>query len=406
MGHRAMVSGTAILAVFSMWVAVGTASARPITSVIGGEPASISTFPFMARITAREGLVVYGCSGTVVSPNMILTAAHCLLNESRTAFLAPSTFEMLTGTSNLAVPGVVSRAERLVIDPNYRSSGPLAAWHDAGLIQLSAPIAAPAVKLATSPIWGPGTLGYEVGWGVTEPEGEAPTEMQVGETVVQSQAYCETEVGAQFHPLAELCSIDYPSYRSATCHGDSGGPMLMVSNHELVEIGITSFGIREGCPTDSPRVDTRADVEAAWVANEIAAHPPKFVTSPPSTAAPTAPKAAAPVTPTTPALPVLTGSAAKHDLFAALSTDRHLASSFRFHHAYRAGCRALRSDFAQCNVQWLAGIFRYWGIVQISEQWEGTTPVWTYHYWIHQTNELCRSRSSRPASCGHQLLHA
>lgn len=389
-------------ALFSGSAGASTGGGR--TSVIGGEPASIAEFPFMARITARDGDIEYLCSGTVVAPNLVLTAAHCLLNESKTALLAPSDFEVSTGTGSMAVPGTASRAERLAVDPDYQSSGVFAGWHDAGLIQLVEPVTAPAVRLATSQIWQAGTLGYAVGWGLIE-GGELPSEMQVGETVVQSPAYCEEAVGPGFNPLAELCSIDYPSYQSATCNGDSGGPMLMAGDHELIEIGITSFAIEEGCPTDSPRVDTRADAEAAWVAREIAAHPPKPGTPPPAPAPPTA--APTPAHPATaPRLPRLTNAVARRDVFDALRTDRLLRTHFRGHTLYHASCRSTGATSSQCDVRWHVGALRYRGIVTISEEWEGSDPVWSYHYWIHRADQFCLEHSRHPGRCPHPLYHS
>jgi hypothetical protein len=343
----------------------------------------------MARIVAREGNTIYTCSGTVVSVNMILTAAHCLLNESETAFLRPEGFEVLTGSGSLAVPGTVSTAQRLVIDPNYISSGSFGGWHDAGLIQLTSPITAPAVKLATSQVWSAGTLGYSAGWGLTEPEpSDLPQEMQVGETVVQSTTYCQNEIGALFHPVAELCTLDYPSYESATCDGDSGGPLLMVENHELVQIGITSFGVEEGCPTDSPRVDTRVDVEAAWVHREIAAHPP-----------PAAPKAPAPSPPASPELPLLTTAAAKHDTFNVLRTDGRLRSRFRPHTGYRVSCRRLSKTSVQCGVSWYRSPNDYYGSVTIYYAFEGSKVVWGTRFTIHWVNDYCYFYSGHRGSC-------
>ena len=371
------------------------------TSVIGGQPVSTSQFPFMARIVAREGFIVSLCSGTVASANMVLTAAHCLLDESGAAFHPPASFEVLTGTGSLAVPGVVSRAERVVIDPNYVSSGSFGGWHDAGLIQLTAPIAAPPVKLATSQIWGPGTGGYIVGWGVTEPNGSPPSELQAGETVVQSTAYCQSEIGVRFHPLAELCTLDYPSYESATCNGDSGGPLLKVSNQELVQIGITSFG-PEGCPTTAPRVDTRVDVVSAWVQREIAAHPP----TPASPPAPPPPTRTTPVTRTSPAaappapeLPEVTVAQAKHNTFNVLRTDRKLASRFRVHSAYKVSCRSTSRTSASCAVSWYSRPNDYWGGVTIFEELEGTTAVWNYRYTIRAVNDYCYWQSGHRRRC-------
>jgi secreted trypsin-like serine protease len=390
--ERLMALSTAVVLACVLSAGPASANTRPRTSVIGGQPASIASYPFMARITASEADTGFMCSGTVVSPNMVLTAAHCLLNESETAFLPLSSFRVMTGSASLAASGPVSTAERLVIDSGYVSSGSFASWHDAGLIQLTAPISAPAVKLATSQIWEPGTLGYIVGWGVTEPEqSELPEQMQVGETVVQSTSYCQSAIGTHFHPVAELCTLDYPSYESATCNGDSGGPLLMVNGPELVQIGITSFGPK-GCPTDSPRVDTRVDVEAAWVQHEIASHPPREAPKPPAPPAPP------------PKLPLLTTSEAKHDTFNVLRTDARLRSRFRIHAGYRVSCRRLSKTSVKCNVNWYQRPNDYWGSVTIFLTWAGSEPVWGYRYTIRGVNDWCYWYSGHRARCPIQTI--
>lgn len=406
MAARRLIASWAAAALIACMLGPGPSSAAAAnTAVVGGSPAPIASFPFMARITAHDALYEYTCTGTVVAPNLILTAAHCLLNESETAFLNPATFRVLTGTGSLAVPGTVSGAERLVIDPGYEPSGPLAHSHDAGLIQLSTSVTAPAVKLATTAIWGVGTLGYTVGWGL-DAQGELPSEMQVGETVVQSRSYCQTEFGSGFHPLTQLCSIDYPSYAAGTCSGDSGGPMLMTSNGELVEIGITSLG-PEGCATNSPRIDARVDVESAWVAAEIAAHPPK-ATAPvvaPSTSTPTTTPAPAPtVKPApapapTPELPKLTTAAAKHDAFNVVRTDPRLARRFRVHTGYQSGCQSTDATTVSCRVRWFSGSDDYWGTVTVFEEWDGADPVWSYHYAIRAVDDWCYWHSGHRGRC-------
>ncbi|HSC21390.1 MAG TPA: serine protease [Solirubrobacterales bacterium] len=361
--------------------------------MIGGESASIAKFPFMARVFDREGTSSSLCSGTVVSPNMVLTAAHCLLNEAETAFRAPEGFRVATGSSSVTSSGVVSSAQRLVIDPNYVASGPWAHWHDAGLIQLSSPIAAPTVHLATTQIWEPGTQGFVVGWGLTEAEGSPAIDMQLGETVVQSTAYCQSAVGLQFHPLAELCTLDYPSYESATCHGDSGGPLLMVPGNEFVQIGITSFGIEEGCPTDSPRVDTRIDGEAGWIQREIAAHPPPEPPTP-SPSVPEAPNASP-----TPDLARLTISLAKRETLNVLRTDRSARLRFRTHSQYRISCRSVAAVSVRCGVNWYRRPNDYWGTVTIFLTREGKESVWDYRYTIHSVNDWCYWYSGHRPRC-------
>src|ERR1700729_4084165 len=52
------------------------ASSRPY--IVGGSPASAGSFPWLAFVTYNAGGGTgFTCSGTVVSPNVVLTAGHC-----------------------------------------------------------------------------------------------------------------------------------------------------------------------------------------------------------------------------------------------------------------------------------------------------------------------------------------
>ena len=45
-------------------------------AVIGGQPAAPGTFPWMAYVLDLRGSNIGQCSGTVVAPNLVLTAGH------------------------------------------------------------------------------------------------------------------------------------------------------------------------------------------------------------------------------------------------------------------------------------------------------------------------------------------
>src|SRR5262249_23619108 len=161
--------------------------------------------------------------------------------------------------------------------------------------------------------------------------------------------------------------IDAPSYQTSVCHGDSGGPLLMTVSSELVQIGITSFGVAENCPTHSPQVDTRVDVVSAWVLGEIAAPP----------AAGAAP---APARSTIQELPLLRRAAAKRRASRVLRTDEQLGPRFRMHSGYRVLCRRLGKSSVRCRVSWYRAPIEYSGQVTIFLRWEGSKAVWDYHY--------------------------
>ncbi len=138
-------------------------------------------------------------------------------------------------------------------------------YGDAAVLGLSSPVSSPAVRLATTPPPAGGTGGTIVGWGKQSAAEEgASSQLRFGSTVVQSPGYCEEQVGSTFHPLGELCSLDYPTYQSALARVTAAVLSWPWSpgTSEYVEAGITSHG-PEGCPTNRPRVDTRADFVAS-----------------------------------------------------------------------------------------------------------------------------------------------
>ncbi len=53
---------------------------RAHTAVVGGQSAEPGTFPWMAYVLDVRGDDVEQCSGTVVAPNLVLTAGHCTEN--------------------------------------------------------------------------------------------------------------------------------------------------------------------------------------------------------------------------------------------------------------------------------------------------------------------------------------
>lgn len=350
-------------------------------SIVGGEPVSSGALPFLAFIIGGEGEEAGTCTGSLVSPTLILTAAHCLLNEEGTAYRAPASFEVYVGITTLSEAATHrSTVSRIAVDPNYRIFKGIPLGHDAGLIELSSPVTQAPVALATSEIWHGGADALQVGWGDTYAEQpELTEELLMASTVVQSRRFCQNRYGASFHPLAELCTLDYPGYVGTTCQGDSGGPLLVVRDRQWVVIGITSFGV-VGCPTDQPIIYTRADAEASWIQAEMGKEKPR--------------------------LPLLTTADAKHHTFTVLRTEGRLKNKFNGHGGYRVSCRRnTRTAFA-CFPSWWKGPNDYWGKVVINLGWEGYEVNWFYRYEIRSVNDWCWWRSGHRGRCTIQSVRS
>jgi hypothetical protein len=243
--------------------------------IVGGLPAAPGTFGMMAFVVYEDpdtgDLSV--CSGTVVSPQLVLTAGHCAVDEATGVADQAAGYAVVTGSLDWTSPSrQLSAVSRTIINPAYN---PATGDGDAALLVVSTPTTAPAVAVASDPgdvpLLQPGTPAQIAGWGLTL-AGTIPDQLQWGVSAVQSLGYCATEAGyggLAFDPSREMCAIDAPTYADGTCNGDSGGPLLAQrADGTWVEIGITNSGAAD-CSTGVPNFFARADALSAWVASSI-----------------------------------------------------------------------------------------------------------------------------------------
>lgn len=275
----------------------GTAE-RP--QILGGMPAAPGTFGMMAFVVYEDpGTGDIGtCSGTVVSPQLVLTAGHCAFNTEAGATDLPSGYAVVTGSLDWTSPArQVSGVTRTIFNPAYN---PATGDGDAALLVLSTPTTAPAVPLASAsrdlPLLQSGSAAQIAGWGLTL-AGTVPDQLQWGVSAVQSSGYCAQQaasIQALFDVGRQMCAIDAPTLADGTCFGDSGGPLLgQRADGTWVELGITAFGAGD-CNTGVADFFSRADAVSGWVGGWIQAlngpaapsqpvgPPPPPVTPPPA----------------------------------------------------------------------------------------------------------------------------
>jgi secreted trypsin-like serine protease len=275
--HRCV--GGLLLALVLLLASAGGAAARPLPRIVGGTSASTGTWPWAAFVSVEPGDgTLYRCSATVVAPNVVLTAAHCVIDASTMAAYPLSGFRVTTasldsGAAGAQVSGVSATELPGGFSTDTLPDGSVSSDHDLALLVLSTATSAPAVALAGSPAdASPGTAAQVAGWGLTSRSAaDEPAQLQWAPTVVQSPSWCAeqdaAELGASFDGADQLCAIDAPTDDSAICFGDSGGPLVTEVGGVPTEIGLTDYGT---CSTSAPSVFTSIAAYDTWITAELA----------------------------------------------------------------------------------------------------------------------------------------
>lgn len=378
--------------------------------IVGGFGAEQSDWGFMAFVAYFDasGNAEFVCSGTVVAPNVVLTAGHCGVDEGTDVPLDPSGYVVVTDSVDWTNTSQrqLSTVSRVIVNPAY---DPATDTSDAALLVLSTPTTAPTIPLASSAdesLYDGGTGAVIAGWGETYDGGPPVEYLQWAQTVVQNPGYC-SQFNPDFDSHSQLCAVN-PDLSTGTCNGDSGGPIAAFDTAgQLVEIGLTTEGPVD-CNTNTADYFAATLPISAWAQAWIQAVAPPPPPTPPAPAPSTPPPAPSTTPsgqhPSAPALPTLGLTAAKH--YVRLTLGGGLARVFKHGFQYTVRCSRESSTRFKCAVTFSSGANYYYGNVTVYYlSGAGGSLEWTDTYTIHWVNRQCYLGSGHAQRCRVDTRH-
>ncbi|XP_050079618.1 uncharacterized protein LOC126567441 [Anopheles maculipalpis] len=237
-----------------------------------GSPALLREFAHIAAIgwTGTDGKIIWGCGGSLIWENFILTAAHCAANDED---VAPDVARM--GDLNIysdeddEFPQQL-RIVKIIRHQQHRFS---AKYYDVALMQLEKNIIVHETVAPTC-LWLEDEVRFPklfaAGWGKTGfAEDKTNILLKVELTPMNntecSRFYTSSERGLRDGLHAHhLCAGDE---KMDTCPGDSGGPLhvKLLHNAKMTPflVGVTSFG--KPCGQANPGVYARVSSFVDWI---------------------------------------------------------------------------------------------------------------------------------------------
>ncbi|MCH8612033.1 trypsin-like serine protease [Arsenicicoccus dermatophilus] len=195
-------------------------------TIVGGDQAQEGAWPMQAKVRMKTSEGTYGCGGTLISPDILLTAQHCL----------DKTPSSMTVTINVGKVDWKQGTEYKIKDWRTGAGPKRGDW---AVAKLEQPVTG-VTKFAQLPADSSQDAAREftaIGWGKLSETGSSSQNLMQVDLPLHTGNQCSP------YSSSEICASGNGTAGKDTCNGDSGGPLFVKGT--TTQVGITSWGV--GC---------------------------------------------------------------------------------------------------------------------------------------------------------------
>ncbi|XP_052051218.1 serine protease 28-like [Apodemus sylvaticus] len=254
---------------------VSVSGSKPV-GIVGGHRTPPGRWPWQVSLRTydyKASSWEHICGGSIISPQWILTAAHCIQSQDAD----PALFRVQVGEVYLYKEQDLLNISRIILHPDFNQ---FSKRFDVALMQLTASLVTSTHVSQVSLPNNNSTFNstdqcWLAGWGNVHKNValQPPYQLYEVKIPIQDNESCKRAYRKKIPDEPQSVAIFEDMLCAGTlgrgpCFGDSGGPLVCLKSNKWVQVGVVSFGV-DCSLNDLPSIFSRVQSSLAWIQQHI-----------------------------------------------------------------------------------------------------------------------------------------